>query len=73
MTSTGPAPDLEQVSGRYFTDGKPKTSSKASSDEAVAARLWQVSADLVGLTTPDDEPPQHEQPQHDPTAQEPSS
>ena len=43
------APDLEQVSGLYFSDSKPKRSSKASYDEAVAARLWQVSADLVGL------------------------
>jgi retinol dehydrogenase-14 len=43
------APDLEQVSGLYFSDSKPKQSSKASYDEAVAARLWQVSADLVSL------------------------
>jgi retinol dehydrogenase 14 len=43
------APDLEQVSGKYFSNSKPKRSSKASYDEAVAARLWQVSADLVGL------------------------
>jgi retinol dehydrogenase-14 len=46
------APDLEQVTGRYFTNSKPKRSSKRSYDEAAAARLWQVSADLVGLTTP---------------------
>jgi hypothetical protein len=73
-------PELEQVSGRFFTDSKPKKSSKASYDEAAAARLWQVSADLVGLTTPHDpphrqprdEPAQHEQPQHD-KAQESSS
>jgi NAD(P)-dependent dehydrogenase (short-subunit alcohol dehydrogenase family) len=44
------APDLEQVTGRYFADSKPKRSSKRSYDEAAAARLWQVSADLVGLT-----------------------
>ena len=44
------APDLEQVTGRYFANGKPKRSSKRSYDEAAAARLWQVSADLVGLT-----------------------
>jgi retinol dehydrogenase 14 len=43
------APDLEQVTGRYFADSKPKRSSKRSYDEAAAARLWQVSADLVGL------------------------
>jgi retinol dehydrogenase-14 len=44
------APDLEQVTGRYFATSKPKRSSKASYDQAAAARLWQVSADLVGLT-----------------------
>ncbi len=43
------APDLEQVTGRYFVNSKPKRSSKRSYDEAAAARLWQVSADLVGL------------------------
>ena len=46
------APDLAQVTGRYFADSKPKTSSKLSYDLATAARLWQVSADLVGLPTP---------------------
>jgi retinol dehydrogenase-14 len=46
------APDLEQVTGLYFANSKPKRSSKRSYDEAAAARLWQVSADLVGLTTP---------------------
>ena len=44
------SPDLEQVTGRYFANNKPKRSSKRSYDEAAAARLWQVSADLVGLT-----------------------
>jgi NAD(P)-dependent dehydrogenase (short-subunit alcohol dehydrogenase family) len=45
------APDLEQVTGRYFASSKLKRSSKPSYDEATAARLWQLSADLVGLTT----------------------
>ena len=45
------APGLEQVTGRYFADSKPKRSSKRSYDQAAAARLWQVSADLTGLTT----------------------
>lgn len=44
------SPDLEGVTGRYFADSRPKRSSKRSYDEATAARLWQVSADLVGLT-----------------------
>src|SRR5687767_7770693 len=44
------APDLEEVSGRFFANSHAKMSSKRSYDQAVAARLWQVSADLVGLT-----------------------
>ena len=43
------APEVEGVTGRYFADRRPKTSSKASYDTATAVRLWQVSADLVGL------------------------
>jgi NAD(P)-dependent dehydrogenase (short-subunit alcohol dehydrogenase family) len=45
------APELEQVTGRYFANSHPKKSSGPSYDQATAARLWQVSADLVGLTT----------------------
>jgi hypothetical protein len=44
------SPDLEQVTGRYFVNSKAQRSSKRSYDEAAAARLWQVSADLVGLS-----------------------
>ena len=44
------AASLERVTGRYFADRKPARSSKRSYDQAAAARLWQVSADLVGLT-----------------------
>jgi retinol dehydrogenase-14 len=44
------SPDLKQVSGRYFANSKPKRSSKPSYDEAAAARLWQLSAELVHLT-----------------------
>jgi retinol dehydrogenase-14 len=47
------APDLEQVTGRYFANSKPKRSSERSYDAAAATRLWQVSANLVGLTTAD--------------------
>ena len=43
------SPEVETVSGRYFAKRKQKTSSKASYDEDQAARLWQVSAHLVGL------------------------
>jgi NAD(P)-dependent dehydrogenase (short-subunit alcohol dehydrogenase family) len=41
------APDLEQVTGRYFASSKPKRSAKHSYDEGAAAQLWQVSAELV--------------------------
>jgi retinol dehydrogenase-14 len=44
------SPDLEQVTGRYFANSKPKRSSKRSYGETAAARLWQVSAELVNLT-----------------------
>lgn len=50
------APDLDEVTGLYFADGKPRRSSKRSYDAAVAARLWQVSAELVGLTRGEPEP-----------------
>ena len=43
-------PELEQVTGRYFANRRPKRSSERSYDEAVGARLWRVSAELVGLT-----------------------
>jgi NAD(P)-dependent dehydrogenase (short-subunit alcohol dehydrogenase family) len=45
------APELEGVNGRYFTNSKPKRSSPRSNDKDSAARLWEVSADLVGLST----------------------
>jgi retinol dehydrogenase-14 len=44
------APELEQVTGRFFANSRPKRSSQRSYDEAAAARLWQMSADLVGPT-----------------------
>jgi retinol dehydrogenase-14 len=43
-------PDLEQVTGRYFANSKPRRSSEPSYDQAAAARLWQVTADTVGVT-----------------------
>lgn len=43
------APELENVTGRYFANSQPKKSSKRSYSEADADRLWQVSAALVSL------------------------
>jgi retinol dehydrogenase-14 len=42
------SPEVEGVTGRYFVNRQPRTSNKVSYDTAVAARLWQVSSDLVG-------------------------
>jgi retinol dehydrogenase-14 len=46
------APELEHVTGRYFANSRPRRSSKRSHDELTAARLWQVSADLVAVSDP---------------------
>jgi NAD(P)-dependent dehydrogenase (short-subunit alcohol dehydrogenase family) len=43
------SPEVDGVTGSYFADCKPRASSKRSHDLATAERLWQVSADLVGL------------------------
>jgi hypothetical protein len=42
--------DVEGVTGRYFADRAARKSHKTSYDGALTGRLWQVSADLVGLT-----------------------
>ena len=47
------SPDLEGVTGQFFADRKPKTANKIAYDTEMAARLWQVSADLVGMHTGD--------------------
>jgi NAD(P)-dependent dehydrogenase (short-subunit alcohol dehydrogenase family) len=44
------SPQVEGITGRYFANRKPRTPGKAAHDTATAARLWQASADLAGLT-----------------------
>jgi retinol dehydrogenase 14 len=44
------SPEVEGVTGTYFAARKPKASSQASRDTAAAARLWQISLDLVART-----------------------
>ena len=44
------SPEVEGITGRYFVNRKPRTSSKASYGTVSAARLWQVSTDLAGMT-----------------------
>jgi retinol dehydrogenase 14 len=43
------APEADGLTGQYFVNSKPKKSGKSSYDTTAAARLWQVSSDLVGL------------------------
>ena len=43
------SPEAAGVTGQYFANRKAKKSHKSSNDTATTARLWQVSADLVGL------------------------
>jgi retinol dehydrogenase-14 len=42
-------PALEGVTGRYYEGGKAKAPASLARDEALARRLWEVSAGLVGL------------------------
>jgi retinol dehydrogenase-14 len=44
--------EVEGVTGQYFVNCRPKRSGRASYDTAVAARLWDVSCELTGLTPP---------------------
>ena len=43
------SPEVEGITGRYYANRKPKTSSKASYDTTAAVRLWQASADLADV------------------------
>jgi retinol dehydrogenase 14 len=46
------SPDVEGVSGTFFSHKRVATkSSKASYDESIARRLWQISAELTQLPT----------------------
>lgn len=44
------SPEVGGVTGKYFAKKKAVPSSQASYDEATARRLWQVSAELSGLS-----------------------
>jgi retinol dehydrogenase 14 len=41
--------EVEGITGQYFANSKPKRSAERSYDTDIAARLWTVSATLVGL------------------------
>lgn len=44
------SPEVEGVSGKYFVKGRPVPSARISYDLEVARRLWQVSAEMTGLS-----------------------
>jgi retinol dehydrogenase-12 len=43
------APEVEEITGRYFVEEKEVVSSEASRDEAAARRLWQLSEEMTAL------------------------
>lgn len=45
------SPEVESVSGEYFYKLRPKKTSSAARDDALAERLWQVSEQLTGVKT----------------------
>ena len=44
------SPEVAGVTGAYFANSRPKRSSKASYDRDLARRLWEVSAELTGVS-----------------------
>lgn len=44
------SPDVDGVTGQFFANRKRKTANKVAYDTHMTATLWQVSADLVGMT-----------------------
>lgn len=47
------SPGLDGVTSRYFVGKKAVASAPISYDEALARRLWEVSAQMVGLAAED--------------------
>jgi NAD(P)-dependent dehydrogenase (short-subunit alcohol dehydrogenase family) len=46
------SPQVSTTSGRYFADQQPTTPSAAAKDKAAARRLWERSAELLGIDEP---------------------
>lgn len=43
------SPEVEGVTGTYFANKQPRRTHRITYDRALAARLWDISAELVGL------------------------
>ena len=48
--SLATSPEPAGVTGTYFVNSRPKQPAATALDDAAAARLWQVSSEMVGLT-----------------------
>lgn len=46
------APEVAGVTGKYFSESKPKESSPASYDQSQAERLWVLSEEMTGFKYP---------------------
>ena len=46
------SPEVEGVTGKYFVGSKARRPPRAALDEAVARRLWEVSAKMTGVSSP---------------------
>jgi len=44
------SPDVEGATGGYYVKRRRRAPSAAASDAATARRLWEISAELTGLT-----------------------
>ena len=44
------APEVADVTGAYFVNQRRTRASSAAGDRRLAAELWRVSAELMGLT-----------------------
>jgi NAD(P)-dependent dehydrogenase (short-subunit alcohol dehydrogenase family) len=45
------SPNMDGVTGQFFAGGRPKTANRVAYDTDMTARLWNVSAELVGMTS----------------------
>lgn len=46
------SPEVEGVTGKYFSNSQPISSTQASYDERRQARLWQISEQMTGMNVP---------------------
>jgi retinol dehydrogenase 14 len=46
------SPDMEGVTAQFFVNSKPKSANKVAYDADMTRRLWDVSAGLVGMSSP---------------------